>query len=251
MKIAVCYHGMFRTFTKCIDNQIEKFLSKHDCDFYLDMYDVYGHGYVAHRYDFREDFVTEEDKNIILNKLNPIDCNFEKFSDVDKQFHEESKTLWTCCQPYSKNVLSMYYKIHRVIEMVKNSGKKYDAIVKIRPDIKFELDYKINSIEGNSIYITHNGGWTEDTIGDSFLYGDMESMYIYGDMYNNLKTIWDKVGPSQSPEFCLFNHLSVNNKLNLKKEEIYFDFIRDETAGDNKLYGNTYNKEIAPFLDNL
>ena len=213
MKIAICYSGMFRNFQKHVDNHIEHLISKYDCDVYLSFWDVYGFGTCLIKSAIKDnDFISEQVKQEVLNKLQPKNFEFESYSELDKFFESEGIKYdeGSDIAPYCKNVLSMYYKIHKCGEMVKNSGIDYDIIIRLRSDIFFYEDLILQSPKENTVYHPAIYSWGS-AMNDQLVYGNKEVMYVYHDLYNKLHDIWEQGTSRGAPEHFLTNYIIRNN----------------------------------------
>ena len=225
MKIAICYSGMFRNFQKNVDNHIEHLISKYDCDVYLSFWDVYGFGAVNIKSSIEDnDYITEQDKEEILSKLKPKNFEFESYNELENFFDLEGKKYdESGFAPFCKNVLSMYYKIQKCGEMVKNSGIDYDLILRLRGDVFFNEDLILQLPKENTVYHPERASWTK-AMNDQLGYGNKEVMYIYYDLYNKLPEIWTKGTSRGAPEHYLYHHM-VNNNISMELQDINYDLL--------------------------
>jgi hypothetical protein len=239
MKVAVCYSGMIRGFLNNIENHKKFILSYYDCDVYLSFWDVYGFGYLPFsryksdkhiRYNMEEnkleiipftesDLIDESVKKEIVDRLNPVNYIFESFTSYEPTLTERERPLIekygyseTNCnigQLLAWNTLGGYYRIYECGEMVKNSGIKYDAVVRMRPDSILEDVVNLQTPDKGIIYANQHSSWGSDAINDSLLYGDMESMEIYRNMHNHLIDIFHQTqGPGNAAEHLLYVYLT-------------------------------------------
>lgn len=246
MKVAVCYSGMIRGFLGNIENHKEFLLSKYDCDVYLSFWDVYGFGYLPFsryksdkhiRFNLNEnrcevipiiksDLIEDSTKKQIIDRLNPKNYIFESFKSYEPILEERERPLIekygyneTNCnigQLLTWNTLGGYYRIYKCGEMVKNSEINYDVVVRMRPDSILENTVILQKPENGIIYGNQHASWGNDTINDSLLYGNMESMEIYRNMHNHLIDIFHKTqGPGNAAEHLLYVYLtSMGLKIN-------------------------------------
>jgi len=248
MKVAVCYSGMIRGFLNNIENHKKFLLSQYDCDVYLSFWDVYGYGYLPFsryksdkhiRFNMKEnrcevipitesDLIEDSVKKEIINRLNPSNYIFDSFVDYEQTLKEREQPLIekygyseTNCnigQLLAWNTLGGYYRIYKCGEMVKNSGVEYDAVVRMRPDSILENIVMLQKPEKGIIYGNQHATWGDDTINDSLLYGNMESMEIYRNMHNHLIEIFHMtMGPGNAAEHLLYVYLK-NMGLKINKD---------------------------------
>jgi hypothetical protein len=225
MKIAVCYSGMFRNFQNSVDNHIEHLISKYDCDVYLSFWDIHGFNVVTTKFDsIPNDNIDIGSKNEILKKLNPENFEFEPFSQLENFFESEGKKYRDSNQPpFCKNILSMYYKINRCGEMVKDSNVDYDLILRLRSDILFSEDLILQLPKENTIYSPIKSSW-DQSMNDQIIYGNKEVMSIYHNLYNKLPEIWMGWVSHATPEALLFNHMEKNN-ITMVSQNINYDLL--------------------------
>jgi hypothetical protein len=225
MKIAVCYSGMFRNFQNNVDNHIEHLISKYDCDIYLSFWDTHGFNVVTTKFDsIPNDNMDTESKNEILKKLNPKNFEFEPFSQLEHFFEFEGKKYRDSEHPpFCKNILSMYYKINRCGEMVKDSNVDYDLILRLRSDILFSEDLTLQSPKENTIYSPIKSSWAQ-SMNDQIIYGNKEVMGIYYNLYNKLPEIWMGWVSHATPEALLFHHME-NNNISMESQNINYDLL--------------------------
>jgi len=215
MKIAICYSGSIRVFLDLIDTHIEHLLSKFDCDVFLETWNVYGNGGHKLKYEALEnDIISEEDKNIILDKLKPIDYNFEDYYIMESFFKEEEKKYYEG-HPYARNILSMFYKIKKCNEMVLKQDKKYDLVLRLRFDHQFLSDVKFELVTENTLYVNQIGSWNDNIVVDQFFYGCQDVMNKSTKTYDKLDTFFKNGICRTAPEYLFY--------LSLKEEEIFIN----------------------------
>ena len=229
MKVAVCYSGMLRNLMVNFDNHNEYFLSKYDCDIFLDLWDVYGYGTYEKRYDsFSEDKITEEDKKNIIEKIKPKDYRFEEFKTMESFFDYKEKTIdpkRSNVPPYPKNILSMFYKIKKCGELVKRNHVEYDVIVKTRCDLFHKEEINLEQPKDNTIYVNEIDGWGVSAVGDRFLYGNPKTMEILHSTYDNVENLWlNRISILSAPEHVLYTHLNENNLI-IDKKPIWLEIL--------------------------
>jgi hypothetical protein len=245
MKVAICYSGMLRGFEDFIQNHIDYLISKHDCDIYLNFWDVFGYGLqpyskytTKNHYRFtgfhgenkskieivpiiESDLIDDGTKNRIIEKLKPKDYIFDSFSTMEPFFQEKEKYFINKWEIKIEdgvqfpvllmmNVMGMYYRIYKCGEMVKNSGIEYDVVLRNRTDTLFTDNVILQKPEKNTIYTNSIQSWTE-AVNDTFLYGDMDVMFNYHKLYLNLFSMWEEIPVWNSSEHFLYKYLIKNN----------------------------------------
>ena len=154
MKIAVCFSGLPTRLEECYKN-IKEFL-----DYSFEDYDVYGYF-----------------PDVGNSKEIDLSFHFEQKEFVfEKDVHIETKDFWIHCpiQPYLQQIFG--YK--KCFEMVENSKKEYDFIVRCRPDILFSEPYhKIEQLKKNIVYIPNFQHW--GGFNDRFAIGSPNVMKYY------------------------------------------------------------------------
>ena len=225
MKIAICYSGMFRNFQNNVDNHIEHLISKYDCDIYLSFWDSYGFGSFQDKLISKHiDIIPEQVKGEILNKLHPKNFEFESYDEMDIFFESEGNKYGDSEHPpFCKNILSMYYKINRCGEMVKDSGINYDLILRLRGDILFTEDLILQLPKENIVYSPIQGSWPQ-SMNDQLIYGNEKVMSIYHDLYDKLPEIWLSWSTDVAPEAILFRHME-NNNISMESQDINYDLL--------------------------
>ena len=205
MRIAVCYSGCVRSFIDKFDNHKQFIYEGHSCDFYLDFWSHWGHSIRHSTLEYtdlnnkilfypppEEDLLTEQDKNEIVNLCKPEYFNFENYREKIIQFEKEAQ-FWqqNNIRPNYTNTVSMFYKIYKCNEMVKQSGKVYDIVLRIRPDITFTR--KLQFIEPASLtyYCDQRDSFSSSQLGinDIMGYGNQETLNKFCSVYVNLNAV--------------------------------------------------------------
>jgi len=247
MKIAVCYSGQIGAFHKAIGQQKQSFL-KDDMDIYaytskivsqknntvvslptdsrVHDYLIAGKGWRKNTntygivYRIKDDFITNS-LNPIVNQIQKIVIEDESLEDT---LEDWDMTKWEWLRK------RQLWKMYQCNEMVKESNKGYDLVVRTRfefgPNIKIDIEKivsKYNNIN-NKLFVF--GGWDcvppmvfmDKFMCDGFAFGTPEVMnkfcslylqeqaYVYDPKY---KDCWDKFG--DNVEYQLEQHLKKNN----------------------------------------
>ena len=218
MKFAILYSGHLRTLLDTIDNHKEYITDYDKFDIYLNLWDGWGNGHVFKEYQFEDtDLITDEIKNILIKKLNPKFYEFQNYSTIYNEITEVMKLQDGIYNTNKiQNVISMYYKLQRGFDHIKNSNIKYDGILRLRPDNVFLSEIKLFKPEKNTLYTSLEYRWciNGNGVNDQFGFGDMETMNKYTSVYCNLEKIWsENKNINCAPEILLKTHLTKFNTI--------------------------------------
>lgn len=183
MKIAVFFSGRVKGYEK-VKDQLHAF----KCDFYVSC------GSHKESYD---NFVKEF--NI------PNENCFWGPVVIPRDFKNLSKASETKLE----NCSSMFYHNQKAFELIKNSKKHYDIIVKYRADINNNSNFLTfkecgREIEENTVYIPKGNDY--GGVNDQIAYGSMSSMEKYCKTFDNILKICAD-GHRFHPETLLFRNL--------------------------------------------
>jgi hypothetical protein len=208
MKVAVCYSGFMRTFPKVFDNHYNMLLKNYDCDLYFSFWDVWGNGSLW-KHDYTDsDVVTDEDKKQILELYKPKEYEFESQTEFGRILDEMLKNNVREF-PYCSNILSMHYKINKVVNMVDKSGVDYDIVLRIRTDHNFIKPFKFKETKKDIFYtstwpVRCNGTGMNDQVA----YSDLDTMKKYAGFFDK----WDVMNKGRNccvPEWMLKEYMDM------------------------------------------
>tara|TARA_Y100000361_G_scaffold139784_1_gene143140 strand:+ start:1707 stop:2465 length:759 start_codon:yes stop_codon:yes gene_type:complete len=239
MNIAIMMCGHMRNYKKCYQNFIDSIIEpnkEHSIDLFITTSNVNSQRlqlspYMSPSSKIKNDKKYYEGHGIIYNvdeanlrkdicdtykKLNVVDVHFVKENIEDNDIDPMS---W---EWFRRGIFSKPYEsLNRVKKIQETQNKKYDVIVRTRPDLILQKKIKINKPESDCLYTF--GGWPkrgkyEDDIYivDFFCYGAMKDMETYTNihkMYNPLPTKIKK--HPYSSENQLYIYLK-KHKINLK-----------------------------------
>ena len=222
LRVALCVSGQLRGFKEAMKSWGLLGLNEHEVDTYVHVWKVIGRRFPdslqAHRI-FKDPFLSAY-KHVCfqINRKGIEDC-YPHFSSLFDG-HEEIQ-LSDLASTYNTSniviederdldfghlntVLKMHYKIERCYEMMERSGKAYDLVIRIRPDLcvdaKRELDlynlYQRSKCErmifsdfsptiSGGIVIWQIGECLPLMIGDLIAIGTPELMSVYAKTYSN------------------------------------------------------------------
>jgi hypothetical protein len=186
MKIAICYSGNIRTYETCVKNHSSLLES---ADIFISTWDDFGFRDTIndswHILSERtnESLVTEEYiiKNT-PNNFNIVEIKIEKY---------DSHLFYSADINISFGLQCQYYKIKDSYDLLLNSGKKYDYVIRLRPDIT------VNSFIFLKDLIVFNTHIWEDfpfnvnrtCINEMIWISNMDIMEKSVNIYNNLHKI--------------------------------------------------------------
>jgi hypothetical protein len=134
MKIAVCISGLPRSYKQGFEELKTHFLDKYDCDVYIHTwYDITSTYETGHKFAPKAyyNFTKKDYQNILdlykplsyeFQKPIPFDCNNIKGPHLGYKLH---------------NILSAAYSAHACFNLLKESKKEYDLIIRYRFDLQF------------------------------------------------------------------------------------------------------------------
>jgi hypothetical protein len=208
MKYAILYSGHLRTFLDTIDSHKDRIINYNDFDIYLNLWDCWGNGFVLKEYQFEDsDLISGEVKNILINKVKP---KFYEFQDYNSVYDEITKMMKLQDNVSNsnkvRNVISMYYKLQRGFDHIKNSGINYDGILRLRPDTFLTNNVELFKPNNKTLYTSLEPRWclNGNGVNDQLGYGDMEVMNYYTNVYSGLENIWtENIHLNSAPEVLL------------------------------------------------
>jgi hypothetical protein len=222
LRVALCVSGQLRGFKEAIKSWGLLGLHEHDVDTYVHVWKVIGRRFPdalqAHRI-FKEPFLSAYKHVYFQLSRKGIEDHYPHFSslfdgheeielnDLENAYNttniviEDDRDLEF---RHFNTVLKMHYKIERCYEMIERSGKAYDLVIRIRPDIcvdaERELDlnklYERSKCErmifsdfppiiSSGIVTWQLGECLPLMIGDLIAIGTPELMSVYAKTYSN------------------------------------------------------------------
>jgi hypothetical protein len=225
MKYAILYSGHLRTFLDTIDSHIERIGNYNDFDIYLNLWDGWGNGFVLKEYQFEDsDLISDEVKNILIDKVKPKFYEFQNYNTIYDEITEVMKIQENNKSVFNsnkiRNVISMYYKLQRGFEHIKNSGINYDGVLRLRPDTFLNGNIEVFKPDAKTLYTSLEPRWclNGDGVNDQLGFADMEVMNHYTNVYSNLENIWtENIYLNCAPEVLLKVYL---DKFNISVKDV-------------------------------
>ena len=237
-KVALCISGAIRNKEIFCNSIIEKIVKPYNPDIFICVYDGNNPNESKYLYD------TLKPVTMMVHNKKP-----QKIENKD----------------FLENSVSMFEKIYLCNELKKEHENKhnfkYDAVIRIRPDLIIKSDFKIdfNNLCKDSIYVPEYYGnklflyYSNITnlfgLGttDQLLYGSSKSMDVMSYIYKELGKLNDNC---ILPEIVLKNYLKKNNlkinffELNWMIIDYNFDFDNINTLNNNKNNVKKFLKKI-------
>ncbi|WP_206245244.1 hypothetical protein [Novosphingobium terrae] len=215
-KIAICITGEFRNPALTFDKvrHLSGFLT--GCD-----YDLYLHGW------------HHPDEAVIIESLQPKASLFEHpprhmFKEIDARIRHREPNVRPGRDIGS---LAMFYSMERCFELVEASGEDYDFIIKLRPDVFFELPLweilRAISAEGdlnrNSLYVPR--GFHSQGLNDQIAIGGTDAMRVYMTTYSYARERVEDI--YFNPEHILSLNM-LNARMNIVQFHLNYALMRGE-----------------------
>lgn len=168
MKTALLLTGHMRCWQQVFPNTKQLIIDKYKPDVFINTWDS-----EAYWDPHSEKGVTEGgpklDVNAVQSTYKPVRMMVERYEDLEQNFSDRV-TEYTNFFHVPKNQVSMWYKVGRGMTMVEDymmlSGKTYDLIIRLRPDLVF--NEPLPEFDGNKFYTlgyrNHMGQGTSDMI---------------------------------------------------------------------------------------
>ena len=215
MKIAYIITGHLRTIDKCHRSFFDN-IYKENSDIYVHTWDSEDSKIkVWHKHKFKEKYDIEKKIKDIYKTENYIIENQDLT--INTQLKKRKVNVSNISHYYS------FYSLIKCFEMIKQSGKKYDIIFKLRPDIFFKKQI-INLNEGFNIGAnlvewddTINGDWRKMKAIDIIYYGSYDN---FETLYDNREVFFEKVRNNDS--YIFHNYFDTYLK-NVNLLEYYYN----------------------------
>lgn len=186
---------------------------------------------------YLDDKVTEN-----ISKLNPVKIEIEDNKRHDFLHRYKSVILHqhmsteTCA-----DAVSQLYKLYKCIELMRSysneNNKKYDIVIKIRPDIIYFNKISITDIDkclnNNCVYMAEWHKRYENVtmkIMDCFFFGNIEVMNTICNSYQHIPEYIDRKTPDTAEAF-IYNTID-DNKYSISRTDIKYGVLRRSETRD-------------------
>lgn len=194
MNVALLLTGHMRCWKQVFPNTKQRILDKYKPDVFINTWDS-----EAYWDPHSQKGITDSGPKINFDELHdtyrPISLTIEKYEDLENNFSERAKRYGNFYH-VPKNQISMWYKVGRGMTRVEDfmllTGKTYDLIIRMRPDLMFNEE--LPEFDPNKFYTlgfrNHMGQGTSDMIqvGNSF------SMSIFCKLLYHLDNLYKETG---------------------------------------------------------
>lgn len=224
--IAICFFGLCKSTDYTIDS-INKYIFDPLTKLQFN-YDIYLHTFNVNKpYSNKRN---NEDNTILNNDLykllNPIKYIIEDDDKIKESIdflkYRTHGDPWNNNYNSLDNVILALYSLNQVTELWKNSNKKYDYIMYLRPDVLFLQPLKLSYFTqiNNSNIILPN--FHEYPVNDRFAIGVPDIMQLYGERYNNAHnySLLNKLHAEQYLHYILSINSITVIKINFKFSRI-------------------------------
>lgn len=209
MTAALIISGYLRSFEFNIENIKSKIINK------FDDVDVYIH--ITKNEENDDKYLNYIEKLIVplVNQFNPVILQEPNYQlDNDKNTNNV------------KNCWLKFYKLNN-LKNINQLTKKYDVVIKYRPDLNILSEMNFEKIKKETVYIPKDSkidinklkDKNDKYLCDIFAFGSAEMMDLYFDIYNHLDILISKYG--NVPETLIYHYL---NGYNIKYEIIDVDY---------------------------
>jgi len=253
MHIALCFWGITRSTDLIIDSikeNILDILKKHNIE-----YDIYVHTFTLNHYINNR--TKENVKNYDNTKHKLLNAKYLEMEDQDMikkrinmlqyRTHKEVP-LWNVNNISQYNTTDNYilaeYSKSKLVKMIENSKKQYDAIIYLRPDCYYLTKFNINFLRfiNNKTICIPQFMCAKNGENDRFCITNMNTYKFYGSIFYKLLNISKKRSLHSEK---ILKQIIQTEKLVVKR--ISFNFVRvrinGEIADRDKKKGSNVERE--------
>lgn len=218
--LAICVSGSLRSFEYCYNNFIEMIYNPNK-----DIYNIKLFYYIP------DDI--NKSKIELIKKLNPVVVIEKDIILPEIKLEWNGRPTNHIIDNVSTGGINGYlqqlYGIEKSYDLMlkyqKNNNIKFDSVLRIRSDVIFKAQLKLNIYKMDKIYIPKFHYW--DGINDRLAFGPLNFMDIYMRMYSNIYLLANttKLKISKAEVFCMIN--LQNKKIPYEMvSEIIFNRVR-------------------------
>lgn len=195
MKVAVVLTGHLRCWKMVFPNFKEHFIDRYSPDIFIHTWDDEGWWVPQEGAMGVHERSDALDVEAVRAAYNPVKMVVEHFADFEPVFAERVKTF-TNFYHRPRNIVSMFYKmgagVNLLEEHILKTGKKYDLVIRMRPDMI--LHQPMPEFDPEKFYTlshrNHMGGGT----GDMFQIGSFDRVASFATIGTKLEDIYAHTG---------------------------------------------------------
>jgi len=222
MKVALIYSGLPRYILHVYDNHLTHLIPENvELDTYFHFWDTWGYTKRGWRetVDGKSTPLTDEDKQIIVNKLQPKHFEFENLLTVETQI---SDVLRYSMENHARdsnpqNYVFQFYSLYKSFQLLQGD---YDIIIRMRTDLNFTNNSPLPFVMDNAVHMHQINCW--GGVNDQMGYGSYNAMKHYHETFLNLTRSHIK-----HPESLLYEQL-IRNNVPVKKDWLVDYIIKRE-----------------------
>jgi hypothetical protein len=211
--IAILYSGQPRDFIECFHNH-QKFLMDANPESSINI--------------FAHFWLTDHNISNFLDKeVDPVTYEIEEPKTFSHPIIESDHKYYHPLNNIASQAYSLYMASELMDKYVQEAGiDKYDYVVRTRTDNWFvEPLGKLSDYDPKGLHITDIKSHTDYALGDTFAFGDYDTMMAYCKMYPDFETICAE-GAIVNPE-CILGWNVKRNNLIVHKHPFYPKLYRD------------------------
>ena len=199
MNVALIISGYLRSFESNIENIKSKLINK------FESVDIYLH--VTKNETNQDKYLNYNNDSVckLIEQLNPVILNEPNYYLADDSKTNDVKNLWL-----------KFYKLN-TLKSLNENGKKYDIVIKYRPDLNILSDNLFEKIQNGVIYIPKDSKIDisklkkkdDKYLCDILAYGSSDVMDLYFNIYKHIDKLIKKYG--NVSETLIYHYLNDNN----------------------------------------
>lgn len=232
MKVALILTGHMRCWRQVWPYLKAQFIDRYTPDVYVSTWSDEGWWRPNSTRGFNEEspiLDVEEFKKL----YNPVDMEVEEYKDVE-EYLESIALRYDHYIHKPKNVISMFYKIAKGFELVEKSGKEYDLVIRMRPDLVF--NHMLEQLDPSRFYTTHHPNYYGQGTGDTFQASSYENIqnfcktfYLLDGIYAISNTLCPHVLAKTAIDIMGCTHIEVSGNFKLVHSPYGHFFDYDES----------------------
>lgn len=195
MKIALILTGHFRCWKDVYPNFKQTVLDPYKPDVFIDTWDEEGWWVPSDKQTVTGyyDNTPKLDQQAIIEHYNPKSIVVENWETYNKDFEERGKQYSNFAHR-PKNILSMFYKMHKGVQLMEEYSSRtdtiYDFVFRMRPDMIFESGFP--SFDARFLYTLPHRNHMGQGTGDMFQAGSMINIIMFSKIACFLPAVYQR-----------------------------------------------------------